>query len=186
MGQAQKIQHYTRDEYLAMEAKSEVRHEYINGELFAMVGASRTHALLVTHLVSALDNHLCDTSCRVMANDMKVFIEAVNRFYYPDVLVSCSDRETEPDEHYETAPLLVVEVLSTSTESTDRREKRFAYQTLESLQEYVLIAQSQRVIEVFRRQDNAWVHVLFSDEETVILQSIDLSLPMASIYRGMA
>ena len=186
MGQVQKIQHYTLAEYLAMEPEGEVRHEFVEGEIFAMAGASRTHTMLVMNLGAAIRPHLRGTPCRIASNDMKVLIAAANRAYYPDLVVSCSDPADESDDYTETHPCLIVEVLSPSTANTDRREKRLAYQQLESLQDYVLISQSDILVEVYNRQpDGGWIHTTYSRDETLELSSIDLRLALSVVYEDV-
>ena len=120
-------------DYLVAERDAEVRHEYVDGVLFAMTGASRAHNLLATSLSSALHIHLRGSGCRVFSSDMKVRLAEGRRYYYPDVFVSRGDARDEPDDHTETRPVLVVEILSPSTFATDQREKRIAYQTIPSL-----------------------------------------------------
>jgi Uma2 family endonuclease len=185
MSAIQKIRRLSTAEYLALERRSDTRHEYVDGELFAMAGASREHAIIVTNAILALGDHLRGTPCRVLANDMKVRVEPANVFYYPDVLVSCSAPEQEPDRYYETQALLVLEVLSTSTEARDRMEKRQNYQRLAALQEYVLIAQDRPLVEIYRRLEDGWEHERCDAGDTVTLRSIELSLPIAALYEGV-
>ena len=118
MSQARKIQRLSVAEYFTLERETDVRHEYIDGELIAMGGASRAHNIIVFNLGAAIRPHLRGTPCRIGGGDMKVFIETVNRGYYPDLLVSCNDPADEADQYTETRPLLVMEVLSTSTAMT--------------------------------------------------------------------
>lgn len=185
MSHAQKIHRLSVAEYLAYEQTADVRHEYVDGELFAMAGASRAHAMIVTNLLAALRDHLRGTPCRVLASDIKVWIETLNRFYYPDLVVSCSDITTEPDDHFESQPRLIVEVLSDSTAATDRREKRLAYQTVDSLQDYVLVAQAEPLVEVYHRQPDGWIHTTYGAGETVALPSVNLQVAMAVIYEDV-
>ena len=186
MSRPQEIQHLSIADYLAFERTANVRHEYVDGELFAMAGASRAHAMIVANLLVALHSHLRGTPCRVMASDIKVRIEAVNRFYYPDLVVSCSDTATEPDDHVESQPRLIVEVLSTSTAAIDRREKRLAYQTLDSLQDIVLVEQTSIGVEVYgRRADGNWTRTDYDPGDVIDLASIDLKLPLGVVYEGI-
>ena len=173
---------FTLSEYLALEPEGNVRHEFIDGDLVAMTGTSRAHNALVTNLTIAIGSHLRGTSCRVASNDMKVVISEANRSYYPDLMVSCSDPADEPDDYTETRPRLVIEVLSPSTEDYDRGDKRFHYQQISSLQDYVLIAQSAAVVEVHSRQGSDWTVTTYGVGDTVNFPSIDLQLPMATIY----
>ena len=177
---------FTLAEYLALEPEGNVRHEFIDGELFAMTGTSRTHNAIVTNLTIALGSHCRGTPCRVASNDMKVLIAKANRAYYPDLVVSCSDPAEEPDEYTESQPRLIVEVLSLSTEAKDRQRKRLDYQKLESLCDYVLITQGEQKIEVYSRQrDGDWMCTTYGAGETVALPSIGLQLPIAVIYEDV-
>ena len=141
MAEVARLKRWSVEEYLDMEQRSPVRHEYVGGMIFAMTGASFVHALIVRNLVTALDRHLRGGSCHVLAVDMKVQVDAANAFYYPDVLVVC-DVAGQQAQQIDN-PTLLIEVLSPSTETVDRREKRLNYQTLNSLREYVLVAQDR-------------------------------------------
>jgi Uma2 family endonuclease len=118
-----KLGHISIDDYLAGELASEVRHEYVDGEVYARVGASKRHNRIVLALASVLRSHLAGGPCATFVADIKVKVG--RSFYYPDIVVSCHG--DEGDQHYETEPLLIVEVLSESTEARDRFEKRMAY-----------------------------------------------------------
>jgi Uma2 family endonuclease len=188
MSQVQKIQRLSVTEYCTLERETDVRHEYIDGELIAMGGASRVHNTIAFNLVAAIRPHLRGTSCRIGGGDMKVFIKALNRGYYPDLVVSCNDPANEAnktDEYTETRPLLVIKVLSPSTTVTDRTEKRLNYQRLDSLQEYVLVAQHKSSVEVYRRQPDGWLYIQYSAGDDIELASIDLSLPVSIIYEDI-
>ena len=186
MGQARKIQHYKLDEYLALERETEIRHEYLDGEIVAMGGASRRHNRLVLNLGAVLLAHLRGTPCRIDANDLKVIVAAANRVYYPDLVVSCSDLGDEIDDYTESHPCLIAEVLSPSTETIYRTEKRMNYQRLDSLEDYVLIAQNEPRVEVYSRALDGWTCTAYGADERILLPSIDLELPMATLYEGVA
>jgi Uma2 family endonuclease len=140
------------EDYLGGEPESDGRHEYLDGEVYAMVGASDRHGLLSLNLASLFSQRLPDR-CQVFMSDMKVRIQTAERdiFYYPDVLVSCDVRDRETD--YRQYPCLVVEVLSPHTERIDRFEKSLFYRQLDTLQEYVLVSQDYRQLEVSRRAE---------------------------------
>ena len=186
MGQAQRIPHYTLTEYLVLERATDVRHEYLDGLLVAMGGASRRHNRLVLNLGAALLTHLEGTPCRVDANDLKVAVAAVNRVYYPDLVVSCSNLEDEIDDYTESPPCLIAEVLSPSTEILDRTEKRVNYQRLESLEDYVLIAQDKSIVERYSRTTDGWIRSIYHGDESILLPSIDFELPVKTLYAGVA
>jgi Uma2 family endonuclease len=137
------------DEYLRAEAQGKIRHEFVRGQLFDMVGGTDTHNLISLNIASALRERLRGGPCRVFMADMKVRIAAAEVFYYPDVFVSCDSRDRKP--YFKEYPSLMVEVLSDTTDGTDRREKFLAYELLESLKEYVLVQQCRREVEVFQR-----------------------------------
>jgi Uma2 family endonuclease len=168
------------EDYLAGELESEVRHEYVDGEVYAMVGASDRHGLIGLNLAGALSQRLPDR-CQVFMADMKVRIRVNERdlFYYPDVLVSCDPRDRDP--YYRQYPCLVAEVLSPHTARHDRFEKALFYRQLDGLEEYVLISQEYRLVEVFRRADQ-WQASACTQGE-VMFRSIELAVSIDAIYR---
>lgn len=170
--------------YLEAEREAGVKHEYVAGEVFAMAGASKTHGTLALNAAFALRAHLRGGPCRTWIADMKVRVAAVSAYYYPDVVVSCDARDLAADapQDYLEAPQLIVEVLSPATEVIDRREKWLAYRRLASLQEYVLIDQARRWVEVYRRTPFGWTQDIYTDAEVVDLASVGLALPMAELY----
>jgi Uma2 family endonuclease len=170
----------TVEEYLEGELKSDVKRELIGGQVYAMVGASRYHVLIAATLVRRLGNHLAGSPCRTYMSDMKVRVG--DDFYYPDVLVSCT---AGGHDYYETAPVLIIEVLSPATERQDRLEKRLAYQRLASLKEYVLIAQDKMRAEVYRPIEGGWELERYGQDDELRLESIDLTITMAQIYEDV-
>lgn len=171
------------EDYLAAEEQSEIRHEYIDGELYAMTGASDRHGLIVGNLYAFLRPKLRGTACQLFANDMKVRLNISEQdiFYYPDLLLSCdpNDRET----YYRRNPCLLVEVLSNSTARIDRREKLFAYQTIPSLQEYLIIEQDRQAIEIYRRAKH-WAAEYRTDGH-VWLDCLDMAVSFATLYEDV-
>jgi Uma2 family endonuclease len=141
--------YFSPDEYLQIEEKSPIKHEYVNGRLYAMVGASQAHNTIAGNLLTALRSHIRGSGCRVFISDMKVCIEHRNCYYYPDVVVSCDQRDQETPISLR-FPRLIVEILSDSTEAFDRGDKFQDYQTIESLQEYVLISSKRQLVQCFR------------------------------------
>ncbi|MCQ8183042.1 Uma2 family endonuclease [Methylomonas sp. SURF-1] len=172
----------TAEEYLAMEMSSQVRHEYVAGEIFAMTGGSDSHNLIAGNLYILFREHLRGTSCRVFMSDLKLKVEAADAYLYPDLMVTC---ETAKDSHFREQPELVVEVLSDSTAKYDREHKRRMYQTLASLQEYVLVAQSCMDVRVYRRTAEGWDMAIYTDGAKIPLQSIELDIPVDRIYESV-
>ncbi|MDD2742825.1 MAG: Uma2 family endonuclease [Rhodocyclaceae bacterium] len=183
MGTAQ-LAYLTVADYLAGEDLPGSRHEYVNGEIFAMAGASKAHGTLALNLALALRSHLRGKPCRTWASDMKVQVLAANSYYYPDVVVTCAADELGADspQNFVSAPTIVIEVLSPSTEKVDRREKWFAYRQLSSLQEYVLVDQERQWVEVFRRHEGGWMQDIAAAGESITLPSIGLTLALNDIY----
>lgn len=176
----------TSKEYLNLEEQSSIKHEYIDGEVYAMAGATDTHVTIALNLATALRDRLRGSGCRVYISDMKARIEKLNRFYYPDVMVTCDDRDRETST-YKSFPCLIIEVLSDSTEAFDRGDKFIDYQSLESLKEYVLINTKQQRVECFRRNDEGlWVLQFYSAEsETFELKSIDFKGNFKDLYEDV-
>lgn len=171
------------EEYLATEPSREVKHEYIGGHIYAMTGASVAHNLIALNLAHALWAHLRGGPCQVFVSDVKVRLPVAEQevFYYPDVFVAC--RQDEDARDYRRFPNTVIEVLSDATERTDRREKFLAYQTIDSLHEYVLVTQDEPRLTVFRR-DNGWRPEDMGAEGTLALPSLRFSMPVAGVYEG--
>ncbi len=176
-------QKLTVADYLRGEDGAECRHEYIDGQVYAMTGASRAHGLILGNVSAMLHAPARANGCQLFINDMKVRLQIAGQdiFYYPDLLLTCdpNDRET----YYCTAPCLIIEVLSDSTERIDRREKLLAYQTILSLQAYWLVAQDQRRVEIYRRRDQ-WRPDIFTSGE-VALDCLDGTLSMNTIYEDV-
>ncbi|MXV84079.1 Uma2 family endonuclease [Candidatus Poribacteria bacterium] len=179
----------TPEEYIAFERKflpdSEIiRHEYLNGELIAMSGASREHNLITINVSTALHTRLRGSRCETYANDMRVSTPTTTSYFYPDVVVVCEEPRFE-DDVFDTLlnPILLVEVLSPSTKAYDRGEKFAHYRHLSSLQEYLLVAQDEVCVEHYRRQKKQWIFTEFQDiEESLPLASIQCELPLQEIY----
>jgi Uma2 family endonuclease len=179
MPTATQVPHLSQDEYLLGERDAAQRHEYLNGELVALSGGSRAHNLLATRVARLLGNHLEAGPCRVYQSDMKVRVEAANRYYYPDVMVCCGPAEAEPDPYYETTPRLIVEVLSPRTAANDDGEKRVNYQSLPSLDEYLLLNPDTGDGTLYRRGGAFWTRIQVDREDPLELRSIGLQATMA-------
>lgn len=180
-----KTRKYTPEEYLALEDAAEFRSEYENGEIVAMAGGSLNHSQITNNIARFVGNKISE-NCSSLSSEVKVWVESIGKFYYPDALVFCD----EPNFHLERTdtiinPVLIVEVLSDSTEAKDRGEKFFAYQTLESLQEYVLVSQNRAVVEQFIKQsDGSWKYLAtIGLESSVKLESIDVELSLQEVYQ---
>lgn len=179
-------QYLPPEEYLQLEADSPIKHEYIDGAVYAMAEASDAHVTIALNLATLLRNHVRGSDCRVYISDMKAHIEAHNRYYYPDVMVTYDPRDQEnPNE--KRFPKLIVEVLSNSTEAFDRGDKFIDYQTLESLQEYVLVNTRHQRVECFRRdRSGRWVVQYYRPgDETFHLQSLDYTDTLAALYEDV-
>jgi Uma2 family endonuclease len=177
--------HYTPQEYLAREREAETKSEYFGGEIFTMAGASRAHNLIGVSVTRLIANHLEDGPCEVYANDMRVLIDATDLYTYPDITVVCEEPLFE-DSTRDTLlnPLIIIEVLSDSTERYDRGRKFENYRQIPSLREYVLISQKDYHIEKFVRQgDGSWVLTeVFGADATIRLETIDCALPLKRVY----
>lgn len=175
-------------EYLAAERASQQKHEYFQGETFAMAGASFAHVTIVSNLVVALGVQLKDRPCRIFSSDLRVKVSRTGLYTYPDVGVVCDEPQFE-DEHDDTLlnPRLIVEVLSASTESYDRGKKFAHYRTLESLAEYLLVSQDQPRIEQFTRQPTGdWLlHEVLQPDAVVHVRSIECELQLAEVYANV-
>jgi Uma2 family endonuclease len=173
------------EEYLEGEKVSEIKHEYIDGQVYAMAGASDAHVTVSMNVSMLLRNHLRGSDCRVYMADMKAQIDLINRYFYPDVMVTCDTRDKE-FEYFKSHPSLIIEVLSESTEGYDRGKKFASYRHLESLQEYVLISQDRMSVECFRRNDEGhWVLYPYGKGEEVHLASVDFRCAIAQIYEDV-
>jgi len=170
--------------YLEGERVSPIKHEYRRGEVYAMVGAKKPHIVLASNLNKILGNHLEDSPCLVLTSDIKVRLEEANCYYYPDIAVVCDQREINNTDDFIFYPVLVIEVLSKSTEAFDRGEKFTDYQTCSTLTEYVLIHQNQMKIECYRRQKSGhWIEQIYGDGDKVEFQSVNYCGAIEDIYR---
>lgn len=173
----------TYAEYLAFEAQSEVKHEFLRGEVWAMAGGTPSHARMHMNVGSALLAALKGKPCSVFSSDLRVRISETDRSTYPDVTVVCGKLQTAPeDPNAVTNPIVIVEVLSETTEASDRGEKFQHYARLPSLQEYVLVSQKGRRVDVFRRgEGETWTFVPVT-VGSVELKSIDVRLALDDVY----
>ena len=172
----------TVEEYLAFEDTSKIRHEYVDGRLFTMSGASVPHNIICRKLINALSSHLAHGPCQAFMLDVKVRLQ-VNRaeiFYYPDITVVCGSDNVKAN--HVLNPKLVIEILSPSTEAIDRREKAFNYKQISSLEECALVAQSAPEITLYRRSENWMARKSLALEDVAEFRSIGLSVALTDIY----
>ena len=175
----------TPEEYLAIERKSEYRSEYLDGEIVAMTGASRRHNLITVNITREISKQLKGRPCEAYATDMRVRVPSTRLYTYPDIAVVCDEPQFE-DDYLDTLlnPTLIIKVLSESTEAYDRGKKFAFYRTIESLKEYLLVAQDEYRIEQYaKQQDRRW---LLSDyrslDDTIQLTSIECKLVLKEVY----
>lgn len=173
----------TEDEYLKLEEKSKIRYEFMDGEIFAMAGATRKHNLATTNISTELNLQLRETDCEVYASDFRVKLRDGHNVY-PDVAVACGEIDTTDNDKTLLNPVVVFEVLSKSTEKRDRSEKAEDYFNLRSLKEYILVSQYRVRIEHFSRQkNNVWTLKIYEDLEDLLeLTSINCQIPLKLIY----
>ncbi len=179
---------FTPEEYLVSERKATLKSEYLNGEILAMSGASLAHTRITADIVTELNIQLRGRECEVISNDMRVKIGPKGAYLYPDVVVFCGEPQFE-DNIFDTLlnPILIVEVLSPTTEAFDRGEKFAHYQALTSLREYILVSQDRIRVEQYRLIKTQWVQAEFQAHEDVLpLDSIGCELPLQDIYRRVA
>ena len=177
---------FTFADYVLLEEDSPVKHEFLDGRVWAMAGGSARHAAIAARVIALLSSGVRDRKCEVFTSDLRIRVVATGLGTYPDASVVCGSLELHPEDpkgHTLTNPIIVVEVLSPSTEEYDRTEKRAHYQTIPSLREIVLVSQDQRRIEIWRRDRETWSCHVTLDAGTAQLESIDSKLPLAEIYR---
>ncbi len=174
------------EEYLVMEAVSPVKHEYFNGEIFQMAGASYAHNIATMNISGNLFGKLKTGNCAVVQNDMRLLVEESGLYTYPDVMVVCGEPELKKSRGLDNLlnPVLIVEVLSPSTEDYDKGEKFDHYRTIASLKEYVLVWQDEkRVGRYTRQEDGSWnLKDFIGDDAVIELLSVKCSLSMEEIY----
>ncbi|MEO6391100.1 MAG: Uma2 family endonuclease [Pyrinomonadaceae bacterium] len=175
----------TEEEYLAFERQSEFKHEFFNGEVFAMTGVRRAHARIATNLSTSLDNQLRDATCNVYSGDLRVKVPSTGLYTYPDLIVTCGEEKFADDE-FDTLlnPIVLIEILSSSTEAYDRGRKFENYQAIESFREYVLVSQTARRIEHYLRESGSEWHYREIREagSKIRLPTIECELNLDEVY----
>ncbi len=185
MGDAAEKLQYTREEYLMMEESADDKSEFYQGEIFAMSGGSRNHSVICTNLIRRIGESLDDKDCILFDGNMKVDIPKADAFVYPDMSLVCGNIEFFEDRtDIICNPVLIIEVLSPSTQSFDRGEKFGYYRSLPSVLEYVLVSQHQPLIEVFYRQDeHQWLYTVAKGiKERILLRTVPCHLFLKDIY----
>lgn len=186
MGQAElQIHYYTPTEYFDLEKQSPIKHEYFDGEIFAMAGASKVHNRIANNFDRLSFDVLQGTGCQLFTSDIRVAVEENRHYTYPDVVVSC-DPADQRDDYLIRHPVLTVEVLSSSTEAYDRAEKFLQYQKIASLRHYVLVHQQKWFVEWFRRNElSEWVVQQLNGADDVLeLPDLGLRFPLTGLYAG--
>jgi Uma2 family endonuclease len=169
-------------EYLVWEPTQEERYEYWDGEVVMMSGATRNHNRISANFFKLLDDALAGRTCEVYIVDVKVQVEPGQKYFYPDVVVTCDERDTDPQ--LVQFPCLIIEVLSPSTEAADRGKKFAKYRQSPTLQEYVLVQVAQPIVEVFRRNEQGkWVLSEYNLGDILRLESVDVEIVIADLYR---
>lgn len=187
MTQPQQHDGFSAEDYLAWELQQPDKHEYVRGEVFAMTGVSDAHATVSVNFVTRLHAHLRGTPCRLFASDMKLGVAAANSFFYPDLLVTCDQRDRAAAANYvKCYPTLLVEILSKSTEAYDRGGKFAIYRLIDTLREYVLVSTDRKAVDVFRRDPTGrWVLYPFEADADLELASIDFRCPLPALFEGI-
>lgn len=177
---------FTVEDYLEAEQGSEVRHEYLYGTIHAMAGGSRRHNAICGQIYRLLASRLGRGPCRAFIADVKVLVRTRlgEIFYYPDVMVGCDPADRH--DFYLERPSILFEVTSPSTEQTDRREKLTAYQSLASLDHYVIVSQETRSVEWFRRVEDGWERIVLKDaDDRLEFGEIEVAISLGEIYEGI-
>jgi Uma2 family endonuclease len=182
MSEPENSEYISPEEYLRSEELSPVRREYMNGQLFLMTGSTLNHNQIIRNLQSVIKVHMKGSDCRLFMMDIKVHVEQRNSFYYPDLVVTCS--RVDMTKVFVSDPVLIIEVLSPSTAAIDRREKLSAYQQIPRLQEYALVYQSMKRVDVFSRASDLRSAKVYSDSDLVLnsLPNGPLTISLADIY----
>lgn len=187
---AEQTRRYTVEEYFRIEQDSTVKHEFRNSQIIDMAGGTPPHSLITANLIREAGNRLKGSPCRVYDSNLRIRIATKIRYAYPDASVVCGELQLDPLDPARTTainPRVIVEVLSPSSEACDRGEKFRRYLELESLEEYVMVAQDEpRVEALFRQPDGTWLLTVTTGREAVArLRSLKIELPLAEVYAGV-
>ena len=187
MGEPRRHHRYTYADYVGLESYSDVKHEFLDGEIYAMAGGSRDHAALAVAMSSALLNAVGGRPCTVQSSDLRIYVEAVRLATFPDASVICEPMQLYELGPEETAlnPTILAEVTSKSSEEYDRAEKREHYRTIPSLREYIIVSHRERRIEVdVRNTDGTWETHTATRGERFELPSLQATIAVDDIYRN--
>lgn len=177
--------YFTPEEYFTWEEQQPEKYEYIDGEVYAMSGGSINHGRIAIRFTALFDNHLANTTCITGNSDIKLNIIEANSYTYPDASVTCDDRDRTTTQ-YITYPCLIVEVLSSSTESYDRGGKFRLYRKNLSLQDYLLVSSTSIEMDLYHKNDaGEWIILNYKEGDIVELKSINLSFPIEQVYRNL-
>jgi Uma2 family endonuclease len=177
--------YFTPEEYFAWEEQQLEKHELIDGLVYAMSGGTKNHSAIKLNILVLLKDHLRGSKCRVFNSDLKINILCTTNYTYPDLSVTCDDRDREHP-LYITYPCLIVEVLLPSTEAYDRGKKFDRYRRNPNLIDYVLVSSDEMAIDIYHRKDTGeWVILSYREGDRVDLKSINLSLPIEQFYEGV-
>jgi Uma2 family endonuclease len=183
--QLQEKKWMTPEEYLAFEKNSEIKHEFCDGEMFAMTGASLNHNRISRNIQRELGMLLKGSSCENLSSDMRVKIQAREQYTYPDIVIACDDILLEKIDGVETLlnPVVIIEILSDSTEAYDRGKKFSRYRLISSFKEYILVSQNHCQVERFVRGDDSWKYFSYEDmNQSLTIDSVDAELLLSDIY----
>jgi Uma2 family endonuclease len=185
---AQPKHKWTVEEYLAFDRESDHRNEFIDGEVYSMVGASEKHLLISMNISISLGTQMMQRGCRLYANDLRVRRRGTTDYFYPDFTGICGERDFD-DQNPATLlnPQLIIEILSSSTEKKDRSQKLLAYRAIPSIQECLLISQKIPHVELFvRRNEPTWDWIIIEGLDSIVdLTSVGCTLPLSAVYQGI-
>ncbi len=177
--------HLTPEEYFTWEEQQLEKHELIDGQVYAMTGGSVNHSRIAIRFTTMVDTHLDASSCITGNSDLRVNIVGTNNYTYPDVSVTCDDRDKTTTQ-YITYPCLIIEVLSKTTEAYDRGGKFRMYQNNPVLKDYLLVSSTAIEIDLYHKNDaGQWMIINYGEGDTIELKSINLSFPIEQVYRGL-
>lgn len=176
---------FTPTEYLEWEKQQEFRHEYVDGEVYAMTGGTVNHGEIAANFINILRNHLRGSGCRVLTSDVKIQTLASNSYCYPDVSVTCDERDRSATK-FISHPCLIVEVLSPTTEAYDRGDKFALYRRSTTLQDYVLVSTNVMRIDLYQRNERGrWEILSYDSGDSIDLIGVNLSVPVAQVYEDI-